>query len=283
MIQKSRLIQFSTIFVILSAVNVANASAFSEMNSIQELSRRCLPDSPSDQNLYSSDFRWNYLITEIKTKYFEIYQSGKRLPQKMYWDPAQKTLMVPVIGGGGSPARVPKNFIESVRLHIERAVEARYVDGIFFPDMGHSHFYVPTDRFKEITSVPNEKRHLIYEGFFNEPELKILYHTAEQISLLGENRKPRMDRASMWRFITRNILGDNQARGDLQILQTEPGDSGYDANTVSEIPHFARYGAGFNISASQKGCYAFRISGRVEYFDLSLSDLEPDPSFPVVD
>jgi len=252
------------------------ASALTIANSPAELSRRCQPDSAEDKKLYSSDFRWGYPINELILRFQEIYTSEKRLQKRMYWDQDKQSLFLPLSSSWGGPAQTPSSFVESVRLHVEEALRLQYVDGIFFPDMGHSHFYVPTDRWKAITDKPVSEFNKVYEAFFLEPTLKVLYHTAEQLKSLDSEGKPLTDRKTFWRFSSRNLFGDNQAKGHLQILQTEPGTTEYKANTINDVLGYSRWGGGFNISASTKGCYAYTNEGQVHYFDLSLSDLEPE-------
>lgn len=245
-------------------------------NSPRELARRCRPDSADDKKLYSSDFRWGYPINELILRFQEIYASEKRLQKRMYWDQEKQSLFLPLSSTWGGDAGTPISFVESVRRHVEEALRLEYVDGIFFPDMGHSHFYVPKDRWSAITDKPINEFNKVYEAFFREPTLKVLYHTAEQLKSLDSDGKPFTDRKTFWRFSSRNIFGDNQAMGHLQILQTEPGTIEYKANTIGEVSGYSRWGGGFNISASEKGCYAYLNEGRVQYFDLSLSDLEPE-------
>lgn len=253
-------------------------------NTPAELARRCAPQAPADPVLYSSDFRWGFSIPELLSKFHRTYEGGKRLPKRMYWDARMGSLVMPVMESWGGSTRVPTVFAESVRRHVEEALRLKYVDGIFFPDMGHSHFFVPPAKWKAITDKPTNRTNEVYEAFMNEPELKVLYHTAEQLQTLGPDEKPVADRKTQWRFHTRNLLGDNRAQGKLEIISTEPGTLEYKANTVGEIAGYQRWGAGFNISASKDGCYAYRDpGGETRFFDLSWFDLEPESRGEITD
>lgn len=247
-----------------------------ELNTPENLALRCRPDNALDKILYSGDFRWGYSIDELVARFQEIYSSEKRLQKRMHWDEERQSLYLPLSSSWGGTAATPIKFVESVRRHVEEALRLKYVDGIFFPDMGHSHFYVPNDRWQAITDKPVSEFNKVYEGFFNEPALKILYHTAEQLKSLDSDGQPLNDRKTFWRFSSRNLMGDNLQQGHLQILQTEPGTLEYKANTIREVPGYKQWGGGFNISASVKGCYAYRHLEEIRYFDLSLSDLEPE-------
>lgn len=247
-----------------------------ELNTPEQLALRCQPDNALDKKLHSGDFRWGYSIEELIHRFQDIYFSEKRLQKRMYWDKEKQSFYLPLTSSWGGPAVTPVKFVESVRRHVEEALRLKYVDGIFFPDMGHSHFYVPIDRWKTITDKPVSEFNKVYEGFFNEPSLKILYHTAEQLKSLDPDGRPLTDRKTFWRFSSRNLFGDNLQQGHLQILQTDPGTLEYKANTIREVPGYKEWGGGFNISASVKGCYAYVHQDEVRFFDLSLSDLEPE-------
>lgn len=262
--------------LLLVLVFALQANAAPDLNANAELARRCAPQTADEPLLYSGEFRWGYTLQDLIAKFGATYAGGKRLPKRMFWDEKSQALILPVIESWGARAKVPKNFVESVRRHVEEAVRLKYVDGIFFPDMGHSHLYVPEAKWKAITNRPVDRTNEIYEAFFNEPDLKILYHTAEQLQTLGPNERPLGDRPTLWRFLTRNLVGDNRARGHLEIASTVPGTLEYKANTVGDLPGYTRWGAGFNISASKDGCYAFKRGDEVMYFDLSLFDLEPE-------
>lgn len=259
-----------------NAINLQNE--VKRLNQPEELAKRCNADNSDDQFLYQGEFHWGYSLKEMQDKYEEIYASGKRLPTRLFMDKTTNSFKFPKSEFWKADANVPMKFVDSVRKHVETALRLGYVNAIFFPDMGHSHFYVPKSRWDMITDFPIEDQQKIYEGFFNEPELKVLYHTAEQLQTLDENKKPIFDRSLLWRFLSRNIMGDNKNQGNVEIVQTKPGTIEYSANSFNELEGYARWGAGFNISASSKGCYAFTDGKRILFFDLSLSDLVPDPN-----
>ena len=283
--RKAKTFVASVVVLISGASTVSTASqllfsqgmkAAENLNSPEKLRERCPVERESDPKLYSSEFKWGYSLLDIREKYKAVYQSPKRLPKRMYWDASQNTLILPVIESWGAKAKVPSVFANSVRRHVEEGLKLKYVDGIFFPDMGHSHFFVPQNKWKEITRFPTNEMNKTYEAFFNEPELKVLYHTAEQLQTLDKDEKPKSDRDTFWRFISRNLIGDNQGLGKMEIHQTKPGTVEYKPNTLGELDGYARWGAGFNISANKDGCYAFWNGTEVNYYDLSLFDLEPE-------
>ena len=58
------------------------------------------------------------------------------------------------------------------------------------------------------------------------------------------------------------------------MVHANPKDA---ANTVVEIAGHYKWSSGFNISANERGCFAFEHGGKTIRFDLSLYDLESAP------
>lgn len=240
----------------------------------KEVQRRCTPQTDNEPLLYSDDFKWYFTLPEMAAKYEEIYTSGKRLWRRAYFDPASGDFILPYDDIRGGNVVLSRRAILSIRRHIETALSKGYAQFIFFPDMGHSHFYISEQVWKEkYDHIPMSKQSLIYEGLLSDPNLKVLYHTAEQLKTLDDNKRPLNDQQIQWRYYTRNIVGDNEALGALEIHNAIP--SGSWANTMGQYPGHFLWSAGFNISASQDGCFPFVVNGQTYYFDISLYDLQP--------
>jgi len=239
-----------------------------------DVKTRCGPQTENEPLLYFDDFKWYYTLPEMGAKYEEIYASGKRLWQRAYYDSASGEFILPLDSSRGGDVILSRRAILSIRRHIETALSKGYAQYVFFPDMGHSHFYIPEKIWNErYSQIPMSKQNLIYEKFFADPHLKILYHTAEQLRTLDENKNPIADPKVQWRYYTRNIVGDNEAMGALEIHKAfGPGNL---ANTMHNYPGHFSWSAGFNISASQDGCFPFVVNGKTYYFDISLHDLKP--------
>lgn len=236
---------------------------------------RCAQERAGDEVLYSSDFSWGMSLEDIKRANDEVYYSGKRLKNRAFFDGEKFILMA-----GKQQVVVPENFILSIVKHVESALKRNYVDFIIFPDMGHSHFFIPQKFYdEELATLPTGDKANLYNKMFSHPELKILYHTAEQLKMMDDEKKLLKDKHLQWRYYTRNIVGDNKAQGHLEIVR----DIESNFNTAHDYEEGFRYwGAGFNISANQEGCFPFVHNGKTFYFDLSLDDLGPDPSAPTV-
>lgn len=240
----------------------------------EEVKRRCGPQTTNELLLYFDDFKWYYTLPEMAAKYEEIYASGKRLWKRAYYDSASGEFILPLESQRGGDVVLSRRAILSIRRHIETALTKGYAQFVFFPDMGHSHFYISEEIWRErYSQIPMKKQNLIYQGLLADPHLKILYHTAEQLKTLDENKKPIADYQIQWRYYTRNIVGDNEAMGALEIHNASGPDNV--ANTVRQYPGHFSWSAGFNISASQDGCFPFVANGKTYYFDISLHDLQP--------
>lgn len=236
---------------------------------------RCAPQSPLDKIIYSDDFFWNMSATQMSTIYNSLYYSKRRLNHRAYFKGDH--FVLPLNQGDQlGEVKVTDLFIKSVTRHVEVALKRKYAEYIFFPDMGHSHFFVPLDYYnRELRDLPYDSTATLYEKMLAHPDLKILYHTAEQLKMKEANGEVSRDRQLAWRFFSRNIVGDNQGKGQLEVIY----DASNSGNTVHEYQSdFYYWGAGFNISANQNGCFPFEVDGKIYYFDLSLSDLEHSES-----
>lgn len=262
------------LLVLQSVSALAGTSSAEDLNSPAALKARCGTELASDPALRSNDFHWDFVLADLITRFQEVYAGAKRLPTRAYWDDAQGSLMLPGSASRGGEVKVPAGFITSIQKHVEAAFENDYIDGVFFPDMGHSHFLIPETKFKdEYAPMPVSQQSRTYEKFFADPELRVVYHTAEQLRMVDKDQKLLPDRRVQWRFFSRNLVGDNRGEGRLVLVQNPP----HKYNTTAGLPGYYWWGAGFNLSANKSGCIAYRRGERVEYFDLSLNDLVPEP------
>lgn len=239
---------------------------------MEVIKRRCGPAQAGEPIVYSSDFSWNQTLPQMKEKFEQIYHTDKRLKGRAYYDVAQNSVVLPqeVFGQGNKVVRLSERFLKSITLHVERALQRGYVNFVFFPDMGHSHIHIPQSLWDSTIQHINDRTEL-YEKMLNHPDVRYLYHTAEQLKMLGEDKKPVEDRHIQWRLYTRNLVGDNKAQGRLDFL-FEPTS---DVNTAHGEEGYRYWGGGFNIHSSQNGCFPYKYKDKIYYFDLSLEDLAP--------
>ncbi|MCP4915137.1 MAG: hypothetical protein GY909_18605 [Oligoflexia bacterium] len=234
----------------------------------------CKEASKHEKILDSSDFKWNQTPEEIKEREIKLYNSEKRLEKRIFVnDQGKFVLPIDASFGGATEAIIPAHYINSVRAHIETALRRGYVESIIFSDMGHQHFYIPQKYYDEVINpIPVKDKNIRYEKMLANKDLKILYHTAEQLKMV-EDKKLLDNRHLQWRFYTRNIVGDNKEQGTLELIHQKD----HSHNTAREYDKGYRYwGAGLYISANKNGCFAFKDKeGKTKFFDINLVGINP--------
>ena len=239
-----------------------------------EAKQRCAPPADDDPVLYSDAFKWGYSLDDMAAAFAETYERPDRLLGRAWYDESRDTLVMPIAEGWGGEVLLPARLVDSVRRHIEGALERGYVDFVFFPDMGHSHLFIPQEIW-DADYAPYEVAEigLMYGTLFDDPALKVLYHTAEQLQTLDDDDQLLDDRHLQWRFFTRNLVGDNAGLGALELLHA-PEEK---ANTSRDMAGYRYHGAGFSLSANKDGCFRYDHDGVTRYFDLSMEELPPRP------
>lgn len=252
-------------FILLFCSLGANASGI-------QVNTNCEPPNANEEYLYNSDFHWGYGLDEMRGRFKEVYDSGKRLKDRAYYDKQLESyVLVHNTINGRKPVKIEDHFIASVQRHIENALNLNYVDGIFFPDMGHSHLLVTHKVYEEkIKDMPVADMHLAYEIMLADKNTHFLYHTAEQLQTLDKQNNLLPGKYLQWRYYTRNLVGNNYS-DSLMILNNFESK----ANTVNTpMPNkFKWWSAGYNLTANKKGCFSYTFKGKTYYFDISLEDL----------
>lgn len=233
---------------------------------------RCQPAGKDDPVVYGNEFSWGQSREDQRKNFDTIYNSGKRLLGRAYFNEATKSFEISQDSG---KVKIDPKFIASITRHLEISLERQYAENIFFPDMGHSHFYIPASDWALLEKEP--LRHKLYEKMFALRSLKILYHTAEQLQVKPGERSQGpfpQDPVLLWRYFARNVLGDNNGGENLAILFRGP--EGY--NSVSDVAGYHLYSAGFYVSASKDGCFPFQANGKTLYFDIATEEMPYDNS-----
>jgi hypothetical protein len=248
---------------------------WAQANTLRLDPKRCLADLPQEPQVYTSDFKWNMSLQDIRDASLKMYNSEKRLAQRAFLN-SNNELVFPNDDFRGGPIKLPMTFVNAVTKHIEKAFERGYIDAVLFPDMGHSHFLIPLAQYKkEIEPIPVNKFNVLYEKIFNSPNIKVVYHTAEQLRVMDESKKLIDDKYLQWRYYTRNLVGHNNANPDIELVNATATSN---ANTMGEVSGYYWWGGGFNIHANKNGCLSYKKDGKFFYYDISLQDLKPDPS-----
>lgn len=144
--------------------------------------------------------------------------------------------------------------------------------------MGHSHFFIPNKIFAEkYFKIPTSLKHEMYEAFMKDTSIKVLYHTVEQLKMTtgsGSTEKLIADRPLLWRYFSRNLIGDNFGGENLEIHY-----AGHEEfNTIRDLEGYRYWGGGFYINANKNGCFPYKNKGETFYFDLSFESLPYEQS-----
>jgi len=237
---------------------------------------RCAPQAEGEPKVYSNDFRWDFDLPSMRAKFDEIYGSGKRLPARAFWNPETSRLELPHEASQGGNIVITEKLVRALSRHIERAFELDYIDGVFFPDMGHSHMLIPEALWSsKYDAFPISEKSRMYSTMFADPEVHIFYHTAEQLKVKEKDGSFVPGERYKRRYETRNIAGPITPDAELWMLQAPDSP----ANTAHEkdAPGYKWYGAGFNFSASKDGCFSYQKDGETFRYDISMDDLIQEP------
>ncbi len=227
----------------------------------------CHKETADEAKIKMEDMGWGQTLSQMKEKYTAVYEAGKRLELRAYVENGEFILPA----DNGQKIVLSENFINSVRSHIEMALTRKYVDHIFFSDMGHAHLFLEKNLYEEkVKGSDSKDRKFLYETMLNDKTTKFLYHTAEQLKMLGEDKKPVKDRKTQWRFYTRNLVGTNKPFVPLEVVYNETHSHNTARGESYEKDTYRYWGAGFDISASKDSCFEFKHQGNTYYFDISL-------------
>ena len=239
----------------------------------EESKTRCSSKPQQEDIVYANDFSWGVTKEEMAKTFNSLYKSGKRLADRAYYSEEDSHFVVPHYNTD-KKVRLPQHFIQSITHHIEKALERGYVDFAFFPDMGHAHFFIPKKFYDEKISHL-KKQEKAYEMMISNPQIKILYHTAEQLKMQDKDRKLLKEYYAQRRYYTRNIVGNNNADARVDIIFAKDTKR---FNSAHNYPGMKYWGAGFDIHSTSEGCFPYNYKGQTYYFDLSLKSLPYKPS-----
>lgn len=240
-----------------------------------EIIARCTPPADEEPAIYSNDFHWNYTPEEMAARFDEMYPSDQRLADRARFDAEAGELVLPISEQWGGRVVLSRRLVENVTAHIEIALQQGYAEHVFFPDMGHSHFFIPLEQWEaEYADTPIDQIADKYTRMMDDPTLLVLYHTAEQLQMLDEDDQVLPDEWIQWRHQTRNVVGDNDYQGRIELLHNPDSK----ANTARDYPGYRYHGAGFSVSANVDGCFPYVHDGELRWYDLSLSDLPYQPT-----
>lgn len=80
--------------------------------------KRCIADLPGEVPVYSSDFKWNMTLEEIRNAAVTMYKSEKRLAKRAYYDEATKSYVFPMDASRGGNVKIPEQFVKTIAKHV---------------------------------------------------------------------------------------------------------------------------------------------------------------------
>lgn len=193
---------------------------------------------------------------------FESYVvSGQRLEYRGFMQDGK--FLVPQMGSNETEMPVkeavewPNHLPQAISMHLEKAFENGYANFPIMADMGHGHFYIPSEDYESLRKLPYKE---LMSQVLNHPRLRILYHTAEHLAYVSAQHTivPRYE------FLRahRNIVGSVDKPSQIEIV-SEPSIN----NTVGGLPGWTGFGS-FYMHVSQRGCFPFNYKGRPLRLDL---------------
>lgn len=268
------LIPFVLFLFVSSVAHTAN-SGFN----LDESKARCLGHYSNSNELFRNEFKPSYNLLELEDEFDRIYTSKKRISFHSNYEPERDIFYLYYITSKSIiKIEIDENFIKSVTLHIETAIEKGYAGFVFLPDMGHSHLYFPTEHWKHkyanIDSSDNNFKEL-YEKMLADKQMKVLYHLSEYLKMIDENGQVIDDDKLNFKYLNRNFVGSNNGTDENAIYLTNNKNV---YNTVHDIDGYMDWSAGFAVSASELGCFPYHDKyGNTRYFDISLYDPYSNP------
>lgn len=268
-------LRLSTVVFIASSGAAATAAGFD----LKMLEARCLQEKTGEPFLYRKHFNeWNFTPERMIARFAEIHADPRRLLQRA-WVENGKILIRADNENRLETIEIPAGFVKNLARHFEDALKKKYVEHIFFPDMGHNHFYLPAGEYektKEALHRLSEAQRL--QTHLNNVQLRMMYHTAEQLISAKElPTNPLGDRTHAhwaWRTLNRYLVGTNDDDRPIEIFK---GDREF-AETG-----FTSVGGGVYFSSNENGCFPYTANGQTLYFDISFKPYGVDPADPPVE
>ena len=213
--------------------------------------------------IYQEDYTWDYTFEEVGKLYQEIYESGKQLPNPVYYNSYTSNFIMPINDSHELP--VSWDFIYAVICHVEQALENKMADFIFLPDMGHGHFFLPENHHLFLNNNLSDEN--VFSAILNSKEVKILYHTAEMFLFFGTEKDfLKLSPHEQFRNKTRNLLGSFHICDTMISYIPYP----FGSPVVNSIgSDYRRISQDIDISANRNGAFPFTFKGKFYFFDIS--------------
>ncbi|MCB0364370.1 MAG: hypothetical protein H6624_00955 [Bdellovibrionaceae bacterium] len=250
---------------------------------LRRLRSHCQKPVDSEPVVVRSDFPWNISPAELLDQSIEMYESGKRMFERAYYDSDSGQLRMRYIdefAGIDVNFQVPMQLPDNYAGHIEEAMDHQYGEVVAFPDMGHVHMQTESASFGQMIGDLEDTQPEYYTRVLDSDKTGMLYHTAEQMNLnapkvIAEKTKVRQVDLELrryrdyvkHRFMNRNLFGLNDGSRALEVLNggAKEGDN---SNLINVVPGYST-NLRLYFHANKNGCFSYVRDGKVEYFDIS--------------
>lgn len=234
------------------------------------------PLDTSQPVLLRSDLNFEQTPLMMKEKFDWVLKTGRRIEYRGYKEGDR--YLLPIYSDNRTGMRQPQALVsfpqktaKAVVVHMETAFKKGYAIYPFFSDMGHGHLMLPDGEAAKIGLLSNGKESSDaerLEAILSHPELKILYHAAEQLKY-SEKGKPIKELDFLRKH--RNIIGSIARPTELETV-----DLGGVPNTAGAPKGMSTVGM-FYMSAANRACIPIRYGKGSLFLDFSFMGSSYDP------
>ena len=121
------------------------AADLSVEDKIEIAKKRCAPPTNTDPVLQAETFKGDFTTEEMSALYDKVYQSEERLLNRVGFDPDSKKFLSIDRNDAETHTEYAEKAIQGIILQVEEILRRDYARHVFFPDLGHSHLYIPQE------------------------------------------------------------------------------------------------------------------------------------------
>ena len=256
---------------------------------MERLYSHCQQSAEPEDHVVRSDFASSIDPRELLKTFKRLYESGKRLFQRAYYDKNEGQVRMRLrdsMGFVDINIQIPIHSIRNISGHMEEAMVNRFGEIVAYPDMGHVHVNSEKASYDEVYGEYDQEHPEFYKKMFNHTQTGMLYHTAETMNL-NPKSAPQVFPQEFHsgkeylkhRLLNRNLFGLNNGSRELEVLVDKS--AGTRGNLVNNVSGYVR-SMTLYFHANKNGCFPYVRDGKVEYYDVSMTipagaDAEEDP------
>jgi hypothetical protein len=225
---------------------------FDMMKSIISVSLFLFFANPCFGEFYGWNFDNQFTAPEMKGAFERNYRNGKRLKGPVEIKKDGTIIAVSNSFDGAVRVSVPRKFVDTLRGNLIAMLSEGAARFLFFPDMGHCHFFGPRSIKEERLSLSPEER---FNSLLNDPRIGALCHGSEYLAIRRNESQEVLD----WQR-KRNVIIWFDGRG-IEILPL-PSD-GIVVN-ISDLSGMSELECGLSFAANSNGAFIL-VGSSLEY------------------